>query len=532
MKLTETDLRDLEFLGISKSQVHWQLDLLARGGCRVRLKRPCRLGDGLSVIGREKMEKYLRFHEKAAQAGRFLNFVPASGAATRMFQICFQVFETHGGSIPVLRKAAWRDKNVREFLTFWDNMENFAFYDDLRKKMARDHLSLEAFRKGNRTEIVLAYLLMDWGLNYAFLPKALLKFHRYNQESRTALEEHLMEGTSYLKDAQGICRCHFTSSPEHEVNFREVVKKALPRFVKRNLARYAVDFSLQARSTDSIAVGPDNIMVRDEQGRPCFRPGGHGAVLDNLNNLNGDLVYIKNIDNIASDHLMPLVSFWNRLLGGLLVEVEEQVHGFLKRLEAAEFAAISAELEAFARDILHLHFPESYSGWSPEQRKAFFLNKLNRPIRVCGMVPNRGEPGGGPFWVEQRDGVLSLQIVEAGQVDMSDSEQSQIWGASTHFNPVNLVCALRDYRGRQFDLNNHVEQEAVIVCQKSANGKLLKALELPGLWNGAMAEWNTIFVEMPGETFCPVKTVNDLLRPEHQPVRSEGVFRTAKSGRA
>ena len=471
MKWTKADLRDMESRGINKSQVHRQLDLLAAGGCQVGLNRPCTMGDGLSMIAPDKIGKYLQLHEKAAETGRFLKFVPASGAATRMFQICFQVYESHGGSIPVLRQAAWRDKNVREFLTFWDNLENFPFYDDLKIIMARDGLSLDAFSKGNRTDIVLAYLLMDWGLNYASLPKALLKFHRYDQESRTALEEHLLEGTRYLQDAQGVCRFHFTSSSEYEVKFRKLFKAVSPRFRKRNLARYAVDFSLQARSTDSVAVWPDNTMVRDQKGRLMFRPGGHGALLDNLNNLNGDLVYIRNIDNIASDHVMPLVSFWNRLMGGFLVEVEEQVHSFLQRLATEGFMAISAELEAFAQEILHLHFPESYSGWNPDQRKLFFLDKLNRPIRVCGMIPNRGEPGGGPFWVEQKDGVLSLQIVEAGQVDMTDSEQSRIWGASTHFNPVNLVCALRDYQGRQFELNNHVDQAAVVVCQKSLNGK-------------------------------------------------------------
>jgi len=532
MLLTEADFKQLEVLGISESLVQRQLDLLARGGCQVNLNRPCTKGDGLSMIAPEKIEKYLQLHEEAAQAGRFLKFVPASGAATRMFQFCYQVFESFGGKIEVIRKATSKDKRVREFLKFWDNLKNFAFYDDLRKRMAIDGFYLDAMRKGDRIEIVLAYLLTDWGLNYGSLPKALLKFHRYHQECRTAFEEHVDEGSRYVKDANGLCRFHFTISPEHEEDFHKLIKEVLPKYRKRNRANYCLDFSLQAHSTDSIALGPDNTIVRDKHGRLVFRPGGHGALLDNFNNLNGDLVYIKNIDNIASDHLRTLVSFWNRLLGGFLVEVEEKVHSFLQRLAAEGFAAISEELEAFARETLLLHFPESYSGWSPDERKRFFLNNLNRPIRVCGMVPNKGEAGGGPFWVEQKDGVLSLQIVESGQVDMADSEQSKIWGSSTHFNPVNLVCALRDYRGRQFDLNNYVDQDAVVICQKSPNGKQIKALELPGLWNGAMAAWNTIFVEMPGETFCPVKTVNDLLRPEHQPERSEGVFQAANLGRA
>lgn len=532
MVLTEADVQHLEGFGISECQVQQQLYLLAQGGRQVSLNRPCTEGDGLSRIAPDKIERYLRLHEEASQAGRFLKFVPASGAATRMFQFCYRVFESYGGGLHVIRKAAAKDKNVREFLKFWDNLENFAFYDDLRKSMASGGYSLDAMRAGDRIEIVLAYLLTHWGLNYGSLPKALLKFHRYNQECRTAFEEHLEEGTHYVKDANGLCRFHFTLSPEHEENFRQLIKAALPKYRKRNRARYRIDFSRQAHSTDSIAIGPDNTLVRDEYGRLVLRPGGHGALLDNLNRLNGDLVYIKNIDNIASDHLRTLVSFWNRLLGGFLVEVEQEVHSFLQRMEAEGFAAIFEELEVFARETLLLHFPESYPGWSPDERKRFFLNNLNRPIRVCGLVPNKGEPGGGPFWVEQQDGVSSLQIVESGQVDMADSEQSQIWGSSTHFNPVNLVCALRDYRGRQFDLPNYVDQDAVVICQKSLDGKPIKALELPGLWNGAMAQWNTIFVEMPGETFCPVKTVNDLLNVEHQPELYERIFQAAHWGRA
>jgi hypothetical protein len=432
----------------------------------------------------------------------------------------------------VIRKAAPQDKSVREFLKFWDNLEKVAFYDDLKLKMADHGFSLDAKRQGNRIDIVLVYLLMDWGLNYGHLPKVLLKFHRYNHESRTAFEEHLDEGAHYVKDLNGLCRFHFTISPEHEENFLKLNKEVQSKYRKKNLASYCIDYSQQTSSTDSIALGPDNTPVRDKQGRLVFRPSGHGALLENLNDLKGDLVYLKNIDNIAAAHLRPSVSFWNRLLGGFLVEVEWQVQSFLRLLTTEGPAAISPALEAFARKTLLLHFPESYSSWSPEERRRFFLAKLHRPIRVCGMVPNRGEPGGGPFWVEREDGGLSLQIVEPGQVDMADSEQCKIWNFATHFNPVNLVCALKDYRGRQFDLTNYADQETVIICQKSLKGKQIKTLELPGLWNGTMADWNTIFVEMPGETFCPVKTVNDLLRPEHQPEQREESVQAFKSAKA
>lgn len=517
LKLTPADRRQLEELGITEEQVYKQLSLFARTDLQVHLNRPCTEDDGIRQVSAEEIDKYLRLQQAAAQAGRFLKFVPASGAATRMFQGLYQVYESYPGKDEMLQRAARGESTAGHFLQLLENIECFPFYEDLQGSLAQNGLSLEALLQQDQLETVLAYLLTDRGLNYGSLPKALLKFHRYDLGSRTALAEHLDEATHYVSDGNRVCRLHFTISPRYEKEFRKLAEELAPIFADKNQVTYEIKFSCQAPATDTIAVDLDHLPLRNDDGRLVFRPGGHGAILTNLNRLEGDLLYIKNIDNIAPDHLREPVIFWNRILGGYLIGVEKAVHTFFNWLKTAGGAAIPPELEKFARETLLIHFPAAYGQWPVDEKKNFLFNKLNRPIRVCGMVPNQGEPGGGPFWVEQKDGTISLQIVESAQVNLADPQQKKIWESSTHFNPVHMVCSLRDHEGKPFDLPRHVDQEAVVICQKSKDGKQLKALELPGLWNGSMADWNTIFLKVPGETFCPVKTVNDLLRPAHQP---------------
>jgi hypothetical protein len=281
--------------------------------------------------------------------------------------------------------------------------------------------------------------------------------------------------------------------------------------------RYEIEFSFQSPSTNTLAVDADNRPFRDPQGNLLFRPGGHGALLPNLGDLEGDLVFIRNIDNVAPDYRKEPALFWNKILGGYLVHLQQGIHHWLRVLRAPAPEVQLKEAEEFCRRVLCIALPDAYPGWPFQDRQAYLVSKLRRPLRVCGMVPNTGEPGGGPFWVEGADGSLSLQILEKAQVDFSDPGQEAIWRAATHFNPVNLVCALRDEEGNPFDLSRYVDQDACFISEKSKDGRVLKALELPGLWNGAMADWITVFVEVPGSTFNPVKTVADLLRPEHQP---------------
>jgi hypothetical protein len=519
--LTEMDRHDLAGRGISKAQIQQQIDLLRRPPDGCRLKQACTVGAGISKILPTDNAKYLQLHSEAEKLGRFIKFVPASGAATRLFQDLYPIQASYPGKADIGQQVTQGEKSACEIVRFVDNLKHFPFYEDLQETLARQGMPLETLLRHDRLETILAYLLTERGLNYGSLPKALVKFHHYGEGSRTPLEEHLEEAAQYAQDSRGACRLHFTITPLHELKFRRFVQEIMPRLALRNRATFEIDFSFQEHSTDTIAVDLDDNPLRDKYGRLLFRPGGHGALLANLNRLNGDLVYIKNIDNVVPDYRKPLVSLWNRILGGYLLEVERAVHCFIGRLLHEDFAALADELEAFVRETLRINFPETYGPWTLGEKRDFLLNKLNRPIRVCGMVPNRGEPGGGPFWVEHSNGTTSLQIVESAQVNLADPQQQAVWTSSTHFNPVNLVCSLRDFERKPFDLNRYVDEKAVFISRKSKNGKQLKALELPGLWNGSMAHWNTIFVEMPAETFSPVKTINDLLRPEHQPEQQQ-----------
>jgi hypothetical protein len=365
---------------------------------------------------------------------------------------------------------------------------------------------------------VLHYLLTEAGLNYLSFPKGLLKFHAYESVSRTPLEEHLVEAALHVRDREGRCRLHFTILPEHEERFRALIQRQAPDLARLYGCFFEVDFSFQSRATDTLVVDPANRPFRDDDGRLLFWPGGHGALLNNLDGLQGDLVYIKNIDNVVPDRLKEPTVLWKKIMGGFLAAMQEKVHDYLRRLTSGEAdRKVLAEARQFAATELLLAFPDDFAALPPGQQREMLMHRLNRPIRVCGVVKNEGEPGGAPFWVREPDGGLSLQIVETAQVDFDAPAQHDIWAASTHFNPVDLVVGLRDFQGRPFNLEKFVNREAVFISRKSKNGKQFKVLERPGLWNGAMAHWLTVFLEVPLATFNPVKTVLDLLRPEHQP---------------
>lgn len=516
-EFTEADRQQIASLGISEDQVRQQIAIFQQPSFFLTLARPCTLGDGIRLIAADEMDKYLKLHHEAAGPGRFSKFVPASGAATRMFQVLHQVYQAYEQDMTAIHhKAQEGDATARDFLWFLENFQAFPFYFDLKEVMVQEGHDLDDLLRAGRFKLILEYLLDDRGLNYGALPKGLLKFHCYFTGCRTPVEEHLIEAAHYVKDRHGVCRLHFTISPEHESRFRKLLEEVIPRYEQEYQAMYEIDFSHQKRRTDTIAVDHENRPSRDAHGRLLFRPGGHGALLENLYDLKADLVYIKNIDNIAPDHLKEPTFLWNRVLGGYLVYLQNKVHDHLRRLRRSGEPADVQEAMAFCRDVLALNSPEDIGSWSLTAQRDHLFQKLHRPIRVCGMVPNVGEPGGGPFWVEGPDQTLSLQIVEKAQVNFSDPGQEAIWRAATHFNPVHLVCALRDEESKPFDLPQYVDQDACFISEKSKDGKVLKALELPGLWNGAMANWITVFVEVPGVTFDPVKTVADLLRPEHQ----------------
>ena len=512
------------FLGNFRGPVLSQLVLLEKDDSFLTLDRPCTIEDGIIVIPEDRTQSLIEKQQNAADHGRTMKFVPASGAATRMFKELLAYSTSHEKIVPkeVEREAQAGDNDAQTVLGFMNNLASFAFFRKLEAVMQRDNLDIATLMdKGDFTTIV-DYTLTEKGLNYAALPKGILTFHQYPDHTRTALEEHLVEAAHYVRDGQGICRLHVTISPEHKDDFRRLVDDLLSRYERTYGVHYDITFSVQKPATDTIASDLEGKPFRDQSGNLVFRPGGHGALIENLNDLQADLIYIKNIDNVVPDHLKGDTILWKRILGGYLVEVQEKVFGFLHRLESGDRSqGLLDEAAAFASKTLHLKPLSANSVTTAEEQRAVLQKKLNRPIRVCGVVRNVGEPGGGPFWVRDDDGACSLHIVESAQVNMEAQNQKSIWNGATHFNPVDLVCAVRDFQGNPFDLTQYVDNNAVFISRKSKDGRDLKALELPGLWNGAMAYWNTIFIEVPSTTFNPVKKVTDLLRKEHQPcVRS------------
>ncbi len=510
--LSEKDIQQLKEKGISPGQLQVQLDHFKKGFPPVKLQRPATSGDGIICYERSKAQELADFFTQSASAKKVLKFVPASGAATRMFKDLFSWREKlKGGVLP--EELMEKDPAAKQFFT---ELKSFAFWDELSLIMHRDCVDADHMLADGHFLTLLDYILFEYGLDYASMPKGLLLFHTYGHTSRTPVEEHLVEGADHARAADGGVHIHFTVSPEHRSKFESLVEKKAPLYEKEFGVKYHISFSVQKPSTDTLAVDLANDPFRESDGSLLFRPAGHGALIENLNDLDVDLVFVKNIDNVVPDHLKAETFLYKKVLGGLLLQLQAQVFGWLNMLENGTFDdETCSRVFDFAVKQLNLD-PDAVHGNSEECRKQLFAF-LNRPIRVCGMVKNQGEPGGGPFWITgPKTGRNSLQIVESSQIDLKDPAQETIFKSSTHFNPVDLVCALKDYKGRKFDLPGYVDPETGFISQKSKDGKELKALELPGLWNGAMANWITLFVEVPLITFNPVKVVNDLLRPEHR----------------
>jgi Domain of unknown function (DUF4301) len=519
-ELREEDLAQIAEHGIGVGEVRRQIGLFEHPPGYIELVRPCTTGDGIRVLTESEIAAAARHYDEACHRGRLLKFVPASGAASRMFQTLQKRLNQDG---PILRDATANhagqgDRDAGELLSFMDGLERFAFFEDLAAVMARADLDAGWLAAKGQFREILDYLLTSKGLNYASLPKGLLKFHRYSDGNRTAFEEHLVEAAVYVRDGEGTCRLHFTVSPEHEDRFRALFAAVGHVYQDRYAASFQMKYSTQKAATDTIAVDLENRPFRTADGRLLFRPGGHGALIENLNELGGDIVYIKNVDNVVPDYLKATTLHWKKTLAGHLVVLQKGIFQHLERLTSSSVPeTVVEESRRFARRVLSVDIPPRAAGEGLRAIRSHLIGMLNRPIRVCGMVRNTGEPGGGPFWVRESDGGVTLQIVESAQVDPSSSEQLAIFRSATHFNPVDIVCGMRGWRGEPFSLGQYVDPAAVFIAEKSQDGRRLKALERPGLWNGAMSRWTTLFVEVPVETFNPVKTVNDLLRPQHQP---------------
>ncbi len=511
---TKEDLALMNKRNINPEQVEKQIEIFKQGVRAVNLVEPATPGNGITCFDEKTALEFVKYYDKQSTNLEILKFVPASGAASRMFKPLMAFYNElkEGKTADELFE---KDQSFNSPFQFFSRIKDFAFYNNLDSVLKNNGLSLEQLLEKKDYQTILEYFLFEPGMGYSTLPKALLLFHRYPDHCRTSLEEHLAEGALYARGKQDIARIHFTLSPEHIQKVTDLIQSVLKRYEKKFQVQYQWEYSIQDPSTDTIAVNPDNTPFRNPDGTLLFRPGGHGALIHNLNSLKADLIFIKNIDNVVPDSLKEPTIFYKKLLAGYLLRLRDILFDYQKIIDSCSEERLD-EIEKFYRTTLFETFPEDFKMWNSEEKRKYIRNKLYRPVRVCGMVKNEGEPGGGPYRVRLKDGSISLQIIESSQIDMKNSQQVEIMKKSTHFNPVDLVVSTRKADGAYYNLEEFIDPETVFISEKSKDGKPLKALELPGLWNGAMAYWNTAFVEVPLITFNPVKYINDLLRSTHQ----------------
>ncbi|WP_242203896.1 DUF4301 family protein [Aestuariivivens insulae] len=515
MIFSDNDIQQIKAKGLSLKQVEAQIDLFKTGLPYVNLKKAATLGDGILQLNVEEQEQYSKLFENRKDDVSIVKFVPASGAATRMFKFLFHFLEDYNLEEESIN--AYRNRQKKNDLSvFLVGLEKFPFFEEVIHK---SHEKVSNFNTlsydRQRVEIIKTMLDSD-RLNYSYSPKGLLPFHRYNDHVSTAFEEHLFEAAKYAS-SNGMANLHFTISEKYKHKFDEEFKYIEEEVEEITSTTFNIAFSYQKQATDTIAVTPKNLPFRTIDGNLVFRPSGHGALLENLNAIDADVVFIKNIDNVVVSQYAEEVAFYKKMLAGILLEKQTQAFLYLERLGQGDLTENEiSEMAQFLSKQMNGYVSDAFGNYSKEHQMQYLREKLNRPIRVCGMVKNEGEPGGGPFWVKDESGNISLQIVESAQIDKKDETQKDILKSATHFNPVDLVCGIKDYKGNRFDLSKYVDPKTAFITMKTKTGKDLKALELPGLWNGSMAYWNTIFVEVPLITFNPVKTVNDLLKAPHQ----------------
>lgn len=511
LNLTSDDLQQLSSYGITSEQIEQQLEHFRQGF------PPCKLIEAATVenggiirMDDAKIKKYLSSYQRLTKGKRLLKFVPASGAASRMFKDLYEFTAQYTG-------VAYNfEKEYPSVDLFLKNLTTFAFYNDLKEVIEHTSINLQDYLEQRSYASIINMLLKEQYLGYGSLPKALLKFHKYGNNQRTPIEEHIVEGAAYARSKDNRVHLHFTISPEHRTLFRRKIAQVRHHYESTLGIQLHITLSEQKHSTDTIAVDEYNNPVRNENGLLMLRPGGHGALIENLNECRADVIFIKNIDNVVPDWIKQPTITYKKVLTGLLLDLQRQYFPYLQQLRKGKVTPTELKKIAhFAQSELRIALPEHLNKQSTQEQCQILFNAMNRPIRICGMVKNQGEPGGGPFFVSDSNGHISLQIVETAQINRKDPLQEAILQKASHFNPVDLICGIKDYRGRYFDLRQFVDPQTGFISKKSKGAQTVKSQELPGLWNGAMAHWTTLFVEVPLETFNPVKTVNDLLRKEH-----------------
>lgn len=506
---TKIQHAQLSNLNIDPNDIINQIENFKKGFPFINLIQPATVGNGIIALTDVEITNFVNKYETHNFA-KISVFIPASGAATRMFKSFYEYMNNANANTELAK--------FTEVKTFFENITSYAFYSDLALVVKETGRSITDLLNSNQYVEIIKFLLTEKGLNYGSSPKALLKFHTYTNSSRTPVEEHIVEATQYAKCNKQV-NIHFTISDEHALYFEKLTQQLIEKYEEENKVKYDISWSFQKKNTDTLAVDLNNKPVLDTEGKFIFRPGGHGALLSNLNEIDADLIFIKNIDNIVPDHLKEPISLYKKALAGILISYREKIFDYLTYIEWHDKYPHKKRVEIinFLSQLLQINIPTLLIDADDQIFGEFIKSKLDKPIRVCGMVKNTGEPGGGPFWIENRRGEKVLQIIESSQVNLANDNQKQLFNSATHFNPVDIVCSIKDFNNQVYNLPKYRDPYSGFITEKSVDGVKIKAQELPGLWNGSMANWITIFVEVPISTFNPVKTVNDLLRREHQP---------------
>tara|TARA_B110000503_G_scaffold25551_1_gene40376 strand:- start:3310 stop:4839 length:1530 start_codon:yes stop_codon:yes gene_type:complete len=506
--LTENDLQQISKEGLDAEIVIKQLETFTQGIPFVKVITAASIGNGIELIGKDDQQKLVGLFEEKKAGLDLVKFVPASGAATRMFGFLHRFLDGFDPDKEKLNDYL-KSQNNLTLSTFFTSMKDFAFVDQVRKKIREHYPDYRLGKKGLRAHIFVKMMLTEKGLNFMNRPKGLIPFHKYSKYATTAFEEQLYE-SSYYASARGEAFLHFTFSESHVDFFKNEFEDVKRRVTKKTKTNFNISYSFQKKETKTIAVSEANEPARTAAGELIFRPSGHGALLENINDIDADVVFIKNIDNVVIEELTENSSFYKKMLAGKLLWIQNKVFGYLRKIAENNLD------DECVKDVKSFLWNELNIKDIPDDVEKI-EDLLNRPIRVCGMVKNIGAAGGGPFWAKDDTGKTTLQIVELAQINTQDKHQQTLITQATHFNPVDLVCGLRDFKGKKFDLTKFTDPNTGFITKKSENGVSIKALELPGLWNGGMANWNTVLVEVPLSTFNPVKTVNDLLAVEHRP---------------
>lgn len=505
---TEKNIQQIKAHGLSEGSVKEQLQIFKNGIPFANVVEPASANKGIKVFSDEEQQQFVNLFEANKAKLELLKFVPASGAATRMFKFLHQFLENFNPDEDDIETFIQKEEN-KDLKTFFSSTDKFAFSHLVKAKLNEKYPDFKDFSLGKRYYLFVQEVLGESGLNFSNTPKGLVPFHKDGEDFITAFGEQLYEA-AYYATSNNVANLHFTVSEEHQEKFKSRYNEIQDSIEAKTGEKFNISYSFQKNETDTVAVTPENELFLDENGNIVFRPSGHGALLENLNDIDADIIFIKNIDNVVSENYVETIAFQKKVLAGILISLQHKIYSYVEKLQSETI--LDETLQEISQFI-----SEELKVPNISVDKETLLNILERPLRVCGVVENTGAPGGGPFLIKDRNGNQSYQIVEMSQIDINNPQQKALVDKATHFNPVDLVCGVRDYKGKKYDLLKYSDPDTCFISSKSHQGKPIKALELPGLWNGAMANWNTVFVEVPLITFNPVKTVNDLLNEAHQP---------------